>query len=225
MARILIDDLPVADNLTPEQEELIFGAGLSFRPSLEHLEIREVLTGNPVTMPVLPSGRALVLQATHQMQIDYNAVFSNAAGSLAAQQVNVHNGVADITEAARATLESDILARLPRALGTFPMIGDVNLDRVTLNRLTLDSGGNFNGQLTLTYKYYMYGRQSSAAVTLNINNNQQSLDTDNAVVRQYGKLDQRQCEWQPQVTAVLDCLRLRLMPQFFGTQAVSTGGR
>ena len=44
------------------------------------------------------------------MQVNYNAVFSNAAGSLAAQQVNVQNGVADITQAARATLESDILA-------------------------------------------------------------------------------------------------------------------
>jgi hypothetical protein len=45
MARIRIDDLPVAENLTPEQEALILGAGLkSFRPSLEHLETREVPT-------------------------------------------------------------------------------------------------------------------------------------------------------------------------------------
>jgi phosphatidylethanolamine-binding protein (PEBP) family uncharacterized protein len=43
MARITIDDLPAAENLTPEQEELILGAGLkSFRPSLEALETREV---------------------------------------------------------------------------------------------------------------------------------------------------------------------------------------
>jgi Raf kinase inhibitor-like YbhB/YbcL family protein len=43
MSRIRIDDLPVAENLTPEQEALIQGAGLkSFRPSLEALEGREV---------------------------------------------------------------------------------------------------------------------------------------------------------------------------------------
>jgi acylphosphatase len=49
MSRIVIDDLPVAECLTPEQEELIQGAGLrSFRPSLEVLEGREV----PATISV-----------------------------------------------------------------------------------------------------------------------------------------------------------------------------
>jgi hypothetical protein len=44
MSRIRIEDLPVAENLTPEQEELIEGAGLkSFRPKLEDLERREML--------------------------------------------------------------------------------------------------------------------------------------------------------------------------------------
>jgi Raf kinase inhibitor-like YbhB/YbcL family protein len=43
MTRIRIDDLPVAEELTPEQEALIQGAGLkSFRPSIEALEGREV---------------------------------------------------------------------------------------------------------------------------------------------------------------------------------------
>jgi Raf kinase inhibitor-like YbhB/YbcL family protein len=43
MARIRIDDLPIAETLTPEQEALIIGAGLrSFRPMLEELERREV---------------------------------------------------------------------------------------------------------------------------------------------------------------------------------------
>jgi phosphatidylethanolamine-binding protein (PEBP) family uncharacterized protein len=43
MTGIRIDDLPVAENLTPEQEALIIGAGLrSFRPMLEELERREV---------------------------------------------------------------------------------------------------------------------------------------------------------------------------------------
>jgi Raf kinase inhibitor-like YbhB/YbcL family protein len=45
MARIRIDDLPVAEELTPEQEALLLGAGLkSFRPTLESLEAREVPT-------------------------------------------------------------------------------------------------------------------------------------------------------------------------------------
>jgi hypothetical protein len=45
MSRIRIEDLPVAENLTPEQEELIQGAGLkSFRPRLEALEDRLLMT-------------------------------------------------------------------------------------------------------------------------------------------------------------------------------------
>jgi hypothetical protein len=58
MTRIRIDDLPVAETLTPEQEELIQGAGLrSFRPMLEELERREVpaalATGIDLTDSVL----------------------------------------------------------------------------------------------------------------------------------------------------------------------------
>jgi hypothetical protein len=44
MSRIRIDDLPVVENLTPEQEEMILGAGLrTFRPRLESLESRDLL--------------------------------------------------------------------------------------------------------------------------------------------------------------------------------------
>ena len=194
---------------------------IRFRPTLEHLEARELLSGNPVTMPVLPSGTALVQQATNQMQINYNGVLSNAADSLATQQVNVQNGVADITQAAKATLESDILARLPQTLGNYPLIGEVKLDSVTLNRLTLDKDGNFNSQLTVGFK----ASSLSATVTATITNNRLSLASDNALVRQFGKLEQRQDEWQPQVTAALDSLRARMMPTYFGTSAASTGGR
>ncbi len=43
MSRIRIEDLPLGENLTPEEEALILGAGRqSFRPSLESLENREV---------------------------------------------------------------------------------------------------------------------------------------------------------------------------------------
>jgi hypothetical protein len=44
MSRIRIDDLPVAEDLPPQQEELIQGAGLkSFRPSIEALEDRQLM--------------------------------------------------------------------------------------------------------------------------------------------------------------------------------------
>jgi Raf kinase inhibitor-like YbhB/YbcL family protein len=47
MSRIRIDDLPVAETLTPEQEALIEGAGLkSFRPGMEDLEDRQLLAVN-----------------------------------------------------------------------------------------------------------------------------------------------------------------------------------
>ena len=54
MARIRIDDLAVAEALTPEQEALLLGAGLkSFRPSLEALEGRDMPSGlAPLTQPV-----------------------------------------------------------------------------------------------------------------------------------------------------------------------------
>jgi hypothetical protein len=213
MARIRIDDLPVAEDLTPEQEALIQGAGLkSFRPSLEVLEGRQLMSAH--LGDALPPMKA---------PVPGPADFSNAADTLAGQKVVVVNGVADVTQAARTTLESDILARLPRSLGSYPLVGEVTLDRVTLNRLTLDKDGNFNGQLSITFKYQMIGTQY-ASVQANIKNNQLSLDTDNALVRQFGKLDQRQQQWQPQVTAALDALRSRLLPQYFGTQASSANG-
>jgi hypothetical protein len=192
-----------------------------FRPMLESLESRELLSGNPVTVPILPSANALVRQATNQMQVNFNADLSNAVNTLAAQQVKVLNGVADITQAAKAILESDIMARLPKTLGNYPLIGEVKLDNVTLNRLTLDKDGNFNGQLTIDFKASLM----SATVTATITNNQLSLNSDNALVQQFGKLDQRQTEWQPQLTAALDALRARLMPQYFGTQTAPTGGQ
>jgi hypothetical protein len=44
MARIRIEDLPPVEDLTPEEMEEIFGAGLkSFRPTFEALEARELM--------------------------------------------------------------------------------------------------------------------------------------------------------------------------------------
>jgi phosphatidylethanolamine-binding protein (PEBP) family uncharacterized protein len=54
VSRIRIDDLPVAENLTPEQEELIEGAGLkSFRPTLEALEDRKLMNAGMIAGAVL----------------------------------------------------------------------------------------------------------------------------------------------------------------------------
>src|SRR5262245_1492825 len=76
MARIEIEDLPVADNLTPEQEELIQGAGpRSFRPTLEALEGREMMDAGlghglqlPVALPASggadPAGQVRLLTPT-----------------------------------------------------------------------------------------------------------------------------------------------------------------
>lgn len=195
-----------------------------FRPTLERLEAREVLSANFGAAPVGPPGATQGQQANNSMQVNYNAVFNNAADALATQQVSVVNGVADVTQAAKAILESDIRARIPESLGKYPLVGEVKLDGVALNRLTLDKDGNFNGQLTVTFKYQMAGTQY-AAIQVNIKNNQLSLETDNALVRQFGKLEQRQREWQPQVTAALDGLRSRLMPVYFGAQANAVNGR
>src|SRR5262245_2675956 len=75
MARIKIEDLPVADHLTPEQEELIQGAGLrSFRPTFEALEGREMMDAGlghglplPVARPALggadPAGQVRLLDS------------------------------------------------------------------------------------------------------------------------------------------------------------------
>jgi hypothetical protein len=55
MARIKIDDLPAAENLTPEQEELIQGAGpRSFRPTPEGLASGRIEERHdPVLAPAL----------------------------------------------------------------------------------------------------------------------------------------------------------------------------
>jgi hypothetical protein len=192
-----------------------------FRPTLEHLEAREVLSANNGLATLLPTGGSALVQQTQttsQTQVDYNGLLSNAAKTLSTQNVNVQNGVADVTQAAKAILENDIMARIPQSLGKYPLIGEVKLDRVTLDRLTLDKAGNFNGQMSITFKYEMGGTQY-AGVTAKITNNQLSLDSDNALVKQFGKLDQRQREWQPKVTAALDGLRSQLMPALFGAQA------
>jgi hypothetical protein len=73
MARIRIDDLPVAEHLTPEQEALIQGAGLkSFRPTLEALEDRQMMSANPAgitfTRAVVSNKTVLADQAMSNLE-------------------------------------------------------------------------------------------------------------------------------------------------------------
>jgi hypothetical protein len=76
MSRINIEDLPVTENLTPEQEELIEGAGLrSFRPSLEGLEDRQLMAGGlasalPVSQPTLEPAQVSVRQFLNTPQVE-----------------------------------------------------------------------------------------------------------------------------------------------------------
>jgi phosphatidylethanolamine-binding protein (PEBP) family uncharacterized protein len=92
MTRIRIDDLPVAENLTPEQEALIQGAGLkSFRPGLEKLEGRDVpaviapgidLTGTTLTFQVRGT-------TARQPYSSYTAnAWTNAENQVVAQRVD-----------------------------------------------------------------------------------------------------------------------------------------
>ena len=65
VSRIRIDDLPVAENLTPEQEELIQGAGLKpFRPSIEALEAREMLATNVLATGITVTDGVMKIMST-----------------------------------------------------------------------------------------------------------------------------------------------------------------
>jgi hypothetical protein len=197
---------------------------LRFRPTLEHLEAREVLSAN-LGAALLPpaTGPAQINQAANQMQVDFSGLLTSATDAITAQNVSVQNGVADVTQAARTILENDILTRIPQSLSV-PLIGEVKLDSVKLDRLTLDKDGNFNGQMTVTFKYELSGIQY-AKVQASIVNNQLKLSSDNPLVSAFGKLEERQQQWQPKVTEALNAIRPQLMSQFFGTQGSSaTGG-
>jgi Raf kinase inhibitor-like YbhB/YbcL family protein len=82
VTRIRIDDLPVAENLTPEQEELIQGAGLqSFRPSFEMLEAREVPAA--IATGIDLTGTMLTIKGSDYTAQDYGAtVRINDVGQL-----------------------------------------------------------------------------------------------------------------------------------------------
>jgi hypothetical protein len=185
-----------------------------FRPMLECLEAREVPSATTGDGPPPANFGAAAQQGqSSQMQVNYNGLFNRVAG----QQVTVQNGVADVTQAAKSVMESEITNRLPKTFNT--PLGEAKLDSVTLNRLTLNKDGNFNGQLTVTYDSPI----GKVGIKANITNNQLSLDSDNALVKQFGKLDQKARDWQPKVTQALDAARPGLMSLYFPTTSPSTG--
>jgi hypothetical protein len=87
MSRIKIEDLPVAENLTPEQEALIEGAGLRpFRPTLEGLEDRQLMDagfGHALLAPMLPTAGGGAGQDGHVRILggQQQSVDAQAAGS------------------------------------------------------------------------------------------------------------------------------------------------
>src|SRR5262245_9880239 len=87
MTRIHVNDLPAADTLTAEQEELIQGAGLRLRrPTLEGLEDRELmashLAGALLVKPPAPDPGALSIGqfVSTPMQINLDQTSGALAG-------------------------------------------------------------------------------------------------------------------------------------------------
>jgi hypothetical protein len=97
MARIRIDDLAVADRLSPQQEELILGAGLSFRPSLEALEDRQLMSAGLSILPLKPPAlqpaavRTPSIQASDQggayLRSQLQTILAGQGGRVDVQQV------------------------------------------------------------------------------------------------------------------------------------------
>jgi hypothetical protein len=84
MARIKIEDLPVAENLTPEQEELIEGAGLrSFKPTFEALEARQMMdAGLGRALPSLLAARPTAAPTAAHYREFNAAAFTPGLGNM-----------------------------------------------------------------------------------------------------------------------------------------------
>jgi phosphatidylethanolamine-binding protein (PEBP) family uncharacterized protein len=159
MTRIRIDDLPVAENLTPEQEELIQGAGRkSFRPRLESLEDREVpavlapnidLHNGTLTL----TGR--ILHSTNQASVWYD----NGAVKVSVNGLN-HATIAD-----------------PRSISRIVYVGSEAPDKFTNNTIipsqfanmgTGDSHANpFESSFRMTGPYVLDPSAASGQTAVN----------------------------------------------------------
>jgi phosphatidylethanolamine-binding protein (PEBP) family uncharacterized protein len=140
MARIRIDDLPIAEELTPEQEALILGAGLkSFRPSLESLEAREVpaalapgidLHGGTLTL----TGR--IAHATNQASVSYEN------GSVMAR-VNLINS---------ATINANLVQRIVYVGNNLTADNFTNNTIIPSQFINLQTGDSHNAQYVSPFK-------------------------------------------------------------------------
>jgi hypothetical protein len=111
MSRIKTEDLAAVETLTPDQEELIQGAGLqSFRPTLEGLEDRQLMASHladalPVPPPAVPpaalDGPALVASANPEAEI--------VPTSSAARALGVSADASFVEQQARAILKDKII--------------------------------------------------------------------------------------------------------------------
>jgi hypothetical protein len=123
MARIKIEDLPVVENLTPEEEELIFGAGRrSFRPMLESLENREMMDaglGFALQAPLAQStGGAPQLALVRQLAIETTQQVNHFIGSAIQTAQTAH---AALQQAAIDQLFAGFgRQNLPQSLGQAP---------------------------------------------------------------------------------------------------------
>jgi hypothetical protein len=111
MARIRIEDLPAAEGLTAEQEELIQGAGLkSFRPTLEGLEDRQLMASHlagalPVPAPAPDPAHLSVRQLTSAPPVDAGMHTQPPAG----QDHDIFYDRRDIALKAKARFEEYVI--------------------------------------------------------------------------------------------------------------------
>src|SRR4051812_31028004 len=118
MSRITIEDLPVGDNLTLEEELHMFGAGLrSFRPTLESLEDRHMLDagfGYGLQLPVLLPADAWADQASQVRLLDSSA--PAAAEALSAALPPATTPPAGVDQAFASFAGQDLPQGLPEGL-------------------------------------------------------------------------------------------------------------
>jgi hypothetical protein len=165
MSRIKTEDLPVAENLTPEEEALIEGAGLrSFCPTLEGLEDRQLMASHvaaalPVQPPAL-GGDASVGQVLSAPKIEiHTGLVASAASQEAARPLST--AFLDQLSADAVKLETQARAFLKdQIIGDWA--GGSLSNQWTLKHALLANGPQIaneevNGRLHLTYRV-QYGQ-------------------------------------------------------------------
>src|SRR5262245_55252980 len=177
MARITIKDLPVAENLTPEQEELIQGAGpRSFRPTFEALEGREMMDagfGHVLQLPVALPAFGGADPGGHVPMLDTSAPGATQAPRAALLQANLDQMFAalgrqglpqGVQQAPSVQADSQHVEDVARAVLKDHIIGNGLANGRLSNRWALSNrvelaGKEVNGdQIKLTYNVW-YGTQ------------------------------------------------------------------